>query len=365
MATTCLLENKGCDSVKFTILGMGNTGHTAACYLLSQGYEVTIWDRNSSKLTKLQDRGIAITGQLEGNFCLKTEKDLAIGIADADYILIFTIASAHKKIAELLKDKLRKNQKIIIFNGVWGAVELHEVLKEEQLEKNIIIAETGAQIFAASLIGTCNCHLKSIKKGVDIASVPIFGADIIIKELKTVFPQFIKAGNVIETSMNASNPIAHCPINLFNLARIDSGEELLMFKSDYTSRLAVKYVQKVDEERIKVMEKIGIKAKSLLSIFNTSWSSSYKDLYDAFKGIKSYQSAKSPSNFEFRHFTEDIPFGIMPIQSLARIYGISTPYLDTMINMYELILDNKYKSITPDFNAIDLKEYLNGENNYE
>jgi len=54
--------------MQFTILGMGRTGHTMACYLLSKGQKVKVWDRNKAKLNNIKQNGIQVTGVLEGHF---------------------------------------------------------------------------------------------------------------------------------------------------------------------------------------------------------------------------------------------------------------------------------------------------------
>lgn len=99
---------------------------------------------------------------------------------------------------------------------------------------------------------------------VDFATYPSDACNHIIDELKDIFPQLHGVGNVLEASLNMSNPMAHCPLDLFNLATIDSGVEKLMFASGYTSPKGVSYVEKVDQERLALLDVIGVKGQSLL-----------------------------------------------------------------------------------------------------
>lgn len=198
----------------------------------------------------------------------------------------------------------------------------------------------------------------TLKKMVDFATYPSDACNHIIDELKDIFPQLHGVGNVLETSLNMSNPMAHCPLDLFNLATIDSGVEKLMFASGYTSPKGGSYVEKVDQERLALLDVIGVKGQSLLQLFNKSWQSSYEDLFTAFKKIKSHQTAKSPTDFTSRHFTEDIPFGILPIQKLARKHHIETPYIDAMLAIYHLVLGDAFGVGEPDLSSVDLKKHL-------
>jgi opine dehydrogenase len=340
--------------LKFAVLGLGKTGQAVVCFLLNQGHSVTAWDRNADKVAQISQKGIEITGLLEGTFPVPATTRIEEAVKGVRYLIVSTTADAHLPIAERLQGHLEKEQRILILNGNWGAVQFVQCLKEEIDAKGVMVAETGAQIFAAPLKAVGRCFLKSLKKTVDFGTYPSGQSRALAEELKPVFPQLHPVANVLQTTLNESNPMAHCPLDLFNLARIDSGEETLMFASSYTSPKGVDFTRHVDEERMAVMEKMGIPHSSLLELFNQAWSSDYKDLYTAFKGIKSYQSAKSPTAFTFRHFTEDIPFGILPLQQLARQYGVATPYIDAMMAVYALVLKDQEIGLGPDLSTLDL-----------
>lgn len=344
--------------MKFTVIGMGRTGNAAIAYLLKQGAQVTAWNRDLEKLERFKKEGIKLDGVLQGVFFPNIFYDIGEAICGSQYILIFTTANGHRDIATALRNKLEPHQKIIIFNGNWGAVEFYTILKEEVKEKNIVICETGAQLFAANYVEKDLLFLKSMKNRIEIASIPTKEIDGILKELQSFFPQLVGAENVLYTSLSNSNPIVHCPINIFNLARIESGEPFLMYKSDYTSPLGVTYVEGLDRERRLIMERLGITPVSQLDIFNKSWGQNYKSIYEALKNIKSYQTTVAPISFDFRHFTEDIPFGIIPIQLLGNKYQIDTPYADALISLYSVALNKDFYKMTVDFDAFVLEDYL-------
>ena len=94
--------------MKFTVLGMGKTGHTVCAYLLQQGQTVTAWDRDAQKLAVLEQSGIRVSGALEGHFPIHTESSLADAVADSKYILVMTTADGHKPVAERLRAEVRE-----------------------------------------------------------------------------------------------------------------------------------------------------------------------------------------------------------------------------------------------------------------
>ncbi len=346
------------ECMKFAVLGLGRTGQAAVCYLKENGQTVIGWDRNTSKVDIINKNGIEATGVITGHYQIPCEHSLENAVSGVQYILVFTTAEGHKSIANQLKGLLRENQRIIVFNGNWGATEFVHYLGNETSAEKIIVAETGAQIFASPLNELGKCFLKSMKKKVTLGSFPCNAVEGLIEELKELFPQFSAVSNVLETTLNMSNPLAHCPLDLFNLSRIDSGEETLMFASNYTSPMGVKFVEAVDRERINLLNQLGVKAKSLLDLFNFSWDSQYDDLYVAFKSIPSYQTAKSPTNFSFRHFTEDLPFGIEPIRILAQKYHVATPNIDAMMSVYNAVLGNDNLSNVPEILHFNLEKLM-------
>ena len=95
----------------FTILGMGKTGHAAACYLMEQGHKVTVWDRNPDKIAALQENGISIYGQIVGVFRPESCQAIGEAVGESRYLLVFTTAIGHRPIAEALKGKNWKKKK--------------------------------------------------------------------------------------------------------------------------------------------------------------------------------------------------------------------------------------------------------------
>lgn len=338
--------------MKFTVLGMGKTGHTVCAYLLQQGQTVTAWDRDAQKLAVLEQSGIRVSGALEGHFPIHTESSLADAVADSKYILVMTTADGHKPVAERLRGLLQPGQRIIVFNCNWGAYEFDQVLHDELREKQILVGETGGMLLLSNLSRTGECFLRSIKKKMSLAAIPAEESERLAAELRPVFPQFQPAASVFETSLNATNPILHAPLDLFSLARIDKGEFYYLY-ADGAMPVSVGYIEKIDAERMAVIRAMGIHGQSCLEIVNDAWSASYTDLLEGLLDVKAYKTSMGPPSTHYRHFTEDLPYGICPIQKLGRRYGVPTPYTDAILTIYVLALDLDIAASAPDFSTLD------------
>ena len=98
---------------------------------------------------------------------------------------------------------------------------------------------------------------------------------------------------------------------------------------------------------------MGIHGQSCLEIVNDAWSAGYTDLLEGLLDVKAYKTSMGPPSTHYRHFTEDLPYGICPIQKLGRRYGVPTPYTDAILTIYALALDLDIAASVPDFSTLD------------
>lgn len=340
--------------MEITILGMGKTGHSISCYLLNKGYNVVCWDRDERKLELLQ-KGIDCTGVIEGHFTPKIERDISKAISGANCILVNTVASGHRDIATLLKDKLNEGQLILIFNSNWGILEFSQILEEELIQKNITLAETGGMHIMTDLPNLGHCHIKKIKKSLSLSCYPLNKQTEILSILLPMFPQLFPSESPVITSMDTSNPILHAPIVLGEFSKIEEGADYYFYREGATP-LIVKYIEKLDVERLSVMKAIGIRGSSCLDIVNRAWNTNCKNLYDAIH--TNYANSKGPKSVEYRFITEDVPFGIVPIVKLGQVFGVKTPYANLLVNMYSALLERDFMLIGPYFKKEDVLHLL-------
>lgn len=320
----------------FAVIGMGRVGHTISCYLMSKKAEVIVWDRNKEKLDTIRQNGIHVEGVLEGMFFPQVSYDFDESIMQADYILVCTVAEGHRDVARLMKGKLSNRQHILILNSNWGVYEFLQILGSEILEKDISISETGGVHLMSDLLCPGRCILKKIKNKIDISTYPRLKENEILTDLFDLFPQLNGCVSPIQTSMNTSNPILHAPIALFGFSKIEAGLDFLFYKEGATPTV-VRYIEKVDRERLAVMNALGVDSSPCLDIVNKAWNTSYDNLYDAIQA--NYPVSKGPKSIEHRFISEDVPFGILPIQKIGYLLGVDTPHTDKLIEMYEALLD--------------------------
>ncbi len=318
-------------SMRFTIIGGGRTGQAAAAYLTSKGAECLIKTRDAGKAAIFNQHGITAEGGINGNFKVRATTDMQEAADFSDMILVMTVANAHKEVAGQLGPCLKQDQKILIFNSNWGALEFKQVLGDSRKLRNLIVAETGAQLFVASSEETGRVNM-SVKAKITVSAVEPEDTQPLLDCIKEYFPQFEKGSSIIETTMSTTNPVIHVPITLLNAARIENAQPFL-FYGDGASKEAVQLIENVDRERIAVAKALGCEIDDVLTGINRFWEKKHDNLFDALTKNSTYLHAKGPGTLEHRYITEDVPYGIAPIAKIGRLFGIETPYTDALLGI--------------------------------
>lgn len=327
--------------MKIAVIGAGNGGQAFAGYLSISGFEVSLYDIDVEKMESLKKMGgIKLEGSLQGYgkvTCITT--DIKQAVSGAEIIMVTTVANAHRAVAKSLSPYLEDGQIVVLNPGrTCGALVFKQTLKQEGCSQRIYLAEAQTLVYACRLIENGRVNIIGIKDEVLLAGLPASDTDYILEKLKPIFPCFMKADNVFNTSLENIGAMFHPCVLLFNAATIERNE-MFWFYRDMTEQVA-EFIEKFDTERLAVGKAYGI---DLLSV--REWIKfAYKDtkgetLRERMRNNPAYHDIKSPSTIFTRQLTEDIPTGVLPIMELGKAAGVSTPLLSSMITICEALLN--------------------------
>ncbi len=343
--------------MKVAILGLGKIGHNMAALMASRGFEVCGFTRNDEKARAVNEYGITVHGALDGNFKVAATTDIAQAVKDARFLIVTTTSKGHKPIAQLLRGHLEAGQGIVIMTGNWGAYEMYSVLRDEVREKKIVIGETSGNLAASpSLTYPATTFMKPSKKSMSFATIPASAAPAMVEALKKLFPEFYPVRNVLDTSMNNTNPPVHVPLCIFNITRMANGEEA-SFYGECLPQILLDFTVAADAERCAVVKAVGGTPATILELMNTAWKVNYGNIKDLGLNNASLSKVKLPNTPYHRFLLEDVPYGYLPISRLGKKFGVPTPRIDLLINAYKYLLANKAQMDGPEFN-IDFQEIL-------
>lgn len=343
--------------MKIAVLGLGKIGHNTAALLTQRGYEVTGFTRDAEKARAVNEHGITVSGALEGNFKVQATTDIAQAVDGAKFLVVTTTSKGHKPMAQLLKGHLQEDQRIVIFTGNWGAYEFYSVLRDEVKAKHVIIGETSGNMAASpTLTYPATTMMKPSKKSMSFATIPATAAPAVVEELKQAFPEFYPVKNVLDTSMNNTNPPVHVPFCLFNITRMANGEDA-QFYGECLPPILLNFTMAADAERCAVTKAIGGEPKTILELMNAAWNVNYDNIKDLGLNNPSLKSVKLPKTPYHRFLTEDVPYGYLAVSRLGKKYGVPTPRIDLMVEAYRYLLGEHAEMDGPEFD-VDMAEVL-------
>lgn len=327
--------------MKIAVIGAGNGGQSIAGYFALQGYETSLYDIDVQKMNILKQKGgIELTGRIEGFGkidCITT--DIAEAVKGAEIVMVTTVANAHRAVAKSMAPYVEEDQMIILNPGrTCGALVFNQTLQTEGCTKRYYLGEAQTLVYACRVIENGKVNIIGVKDEVFLAGLPASDTEYILSKINPMYPCFVKADNVLRTSLENIGAMFHPCVCLFNAATIERQDEFWFYR-DMTEQVA-RFIEKFDQERLAVGKAYGV---DLLSV--TEWIKfAYKDtegdtLCERMKNNPAYHDIKAPGTIFTRQLTEDIPTGVLPIMELGKAAGVEVPLLTSMVNTIEALLD--------------------------
>lgn len=327
--------------MKITVLGSGHGGFAMASDLRYSGWDVVL-SAAAPYNSKLQMFNILGKITIEGMFdkyinpiSIDTdfiEENVVKAIKNADIIFINTPAFAQEIYSELIAKNGHEGQIIVFPCGGFSAVNFKNFMKLRSRENDFIICETGSFIYTTKLKGNRSILIKSMKSKVMFSCVDTDKTDFALKILNTIYPQFYKAENVWQTSFSNPSSVLHTITTLCNMSRI---EQLGSYRNsfyDITPAVA-RIIEKVDEERCNIAKYFYKNVMSVTDIMCSLYDLHYDNIYDTIKNISAFKIQYAPEDLKHRYITEDVPYSLVPIATIAKSLGIETPNMDSIINL--------------------------------
>lgn len=334
------------ENLTIAVIGGGNGGQALAGHLASMGHSVRLYDRDKSKVDKLNEsKKVTLVGALELEGIIEfATVDIEKAISGSNLIMVATTATAHRPLAAQMAPILSEEQIVVLNPGrTCGAVEFKNTLEQAGLRKHVYVAEAQTLIYACRVIETGKVNIIGAKDKVLVSAYPASDTEHVLDVLKPIFPCFYPAKNVLQTSFENVGAMFHPAVVLFNEATIERGDKFFFYR-DMTDGLS-RIIEWADKERLAVAAAYGI---SPISAYD--WVSYAYDgvegntLCERMRNNPAYYEIIAPNTIDCRQITEDIPTGIIPMAELGKVAGVDTPLFDSLITMCSILLNRDFRS---------------------
>jgi hypothetical protein len=195
--------------------------------------------------------------------------------------------------------------------------------------------------------------IKGYKSKLKIAGCPNTPVDVLAGMFSQVFetPTYVLS-HYLEATLTNSNPLLH-PARIFGMLSRETTDsfdkEFLFYEEwdDYSSDVLIH----CDNEFQQIIEKLPVNRKEISGILEYYESTDAASLtrkirsITAFKGINMgviRESGTYRIDYSNRYFTEDIPFGLLIIKSIAVVMKLETPCIDKILLWMQNKMQKEY-----------------------
>lgn len=320
------------------VLGSGNVGQAIAGHLASQGHRVRLYSRWNAELQPIRQLdGIVLEGELRGRGrpdVLTT--DIREAVDGAPLVLIAAPAFAHRFFSSALTECVTNDQTVVFQPGVLGSSLEFLTLLAAKARPAVPTAETETSVYTCRLAEPGRVFVSTMKASVDVAAVPASDTGRVVALLQRYFGTHYAAGSdVLTTGLSNTNPVYHCPPSLLNFSGIERGV-VQPFHELVTPSIA-RVMDVVDKERLALGDALGVKLRSWWSFLAKTYGATDGDLVERIQTASRRRPFPAPKSPQDRYLTEDIPFGLVPWSSIAHEIGVSTPAIDALVGVANVL----------------------------
>jgi opine dehydrogenase len=325
-------------STTVAIIGAGIGGVYLAAHLGVAGFKLRLHDIDDTRLADIRAMGgIVVEGETDGFAAVEeATPDLRIAVDGAEIIIIVTGGNAQENVARSLAPLLRDGQVILLIQGnTGGALVVCQALYRAGCHAAIDIAEMDNYPYSCRRLAPTRIRPVVAKRWLQIASFPGSRIGEVFARLSPLFPQAVAAPDIIATGFTNANAMLHVANCIANAGRIESGGGYKFYAEGVTPAVAHLY-EAINAERVEVAAALGAAVPDLADWFERAYGVREASLVDTCRRLTydadgPYQATGTPTSFDHKYITEDVPVGLIPMSSLGAAAGVPTPAIDALI----------------------------------
>lgn len=335
--------------MKVAVLGAGNGGHAFCAHLVMDGFKVRLYE---APQFKRNIEPIQAKGGIEafGDRCGFAKIDIVSTnmeevVKGADVIIIPVPAFAQDHMVNECLPYLEEGQIILFSPDNGGTIRLYNRLKEKGMEKKITLAGMACLLYLCKLIGPAQIDIAGVKHEMQVSTMPAKNVRAVVDSLKTMYKGYKPEKNVLATILSNFNHQLHTGPMVLNAGRIESNMDFKFYWEGHTKSIT-NVVKRLDQEKLEVGKSLGINLPSIEQLFEEYYKERYsekaRNLNEIVTSNLVYRGTIAPSELTSRFITEDVPYGLVLISSIAKRFNVLTPTVDAIIHLASVLNQTDY-----------------------
>lgn len=324
--------------MKISILGAGNGGTAVAAELSLHGHEVSLVKTSNAmhdqNFNYLLENGGTVNLVEDGKTRTAKIKHITrelSHITKSEVVIVYIQTNYHEDLIKRIKPYLRDGQ-ILLLNP--GYLSSAYVLRHcSDIDLTICEAQSSFLDCRISEPGTIKIGFRNVRNPLGIYPVSRIEESKEILD-KLGFP-FVYLPSVIEAALHNPNLIVHTVGAIMSIPRIEKTKgDYCMYHEVFTPSVW-RILEALDKEKMDVMEKLGCERISYVEACkyrNTlDESRDAKEVFFWYAGMPT--RARGPLTVDSRYISEDVPQGLVLLETLGSKYNVSTPICTALIDI--------------------------------
>lgn len=335
--------------MNISILGAGHGGTAVAAELSLKGHEVTLiktsnamHDENFDYLVandghvRMIENGKQVTAKIK-----QITRDLS-QLRKSELVIIYIQTNYHEQLIKRIKPYLRDGQ-ILLINP--GYLSTAYVLKHcADIDLTICEAQSSFLDCRISEPGSVRIGFRNVRNPIGI--YPASRVEETKKSLNQLDFPLVYLPSVIEAALHNPNLIVHTVGAIMGIPRIEkTGGDYVMYHEVFTPSVW-NILEALDKEKMDVMEQLG--SERLSYVEACKYRNTLDDRKDAKEVFFWYANmptrAKGPVVVDSRYISEDVPQGLVLLETLGLKLNIETPICTSLIHMASAALGRDLRS---------------------
>jgi opine dehydrogenase len=317
--------------MRIGFIGAGNVATAHAAFLRMHQHHVVLSGimGHLGAVTMIQNNGgtLRATGMIEGTFNVETNQ-VADVIDSTEILFVTTTANGYEEVArQLARFDLSKRTLFVIPENGFSAVARRRIRPE--FFPGIILGTTTSP-YVSRISGNAEVSVLGLKKKVEIAASQDRVADKLKTLIKSIFPQTLDwYPDLASIFFGCTNAVVHPPAMLWAKHKLDQGVDVLFYGECVPA--ALERILAVDDERLTIATKLGIKSRPALSFSNGWYGTEAPDFMTFVQRLPAYRAISAPTTMNHRYLTEDAKCLLVLMRDIGGRVGVATPAMDGVI----------------------------------
>ncbi|HTP98976.1 MAG TPA: NAD/NADP octopine/nopaline dehydrogenase family protein [Casimicrobiaceae bacterium] len=318
--------------MQVAIVGAGAIARAYAVLLSRDGHRVSVWSPSGHGARDVAGGRVTASGLVEGTYAVSIVS-APESICGAEVVLVALPATAYAAALPRVAPHLRTGQTVFVS----GALSLSPLWLAELAAghgRTPTVAASGTTV-ATARTRPGGVAVNAVRTRIGIAALPTAASDAALATMRALFggDRFDSVASVLAVTLANINPVAHAAIALCNLTRMEYGEAWPQYH--YLTPAVARLVAAMDAERQAIASAFGLTVAPIEAHFQRSFDVAQDTLAQIAAELHRRRGGPpGPASLDTRFVLEDVPFGLVCNEALARVAGVSVPSTAATITVH-------------------------------